>query len=160
MSLDEFSSHKVVLPAPSLPLPMQGGREQRSATTSLPPHLYQVGKGSIPYPSPPCKGWHVPWVIEVPYVVSHDDWPTQKEKGLIRMWQQHFHLHSWWKLKSVFYADEETHLTAEVLCCRTVTPHKMWPAVPSAAGGTDLRSASSCPLPPGFWIHEGSEIKR
>lgn len=36
MSLDEFSSHKVVLPAPSLPLPVQGGTEQRSATTSPP----------------------------------------------------------------------------------------------------------------------------
>lgn len=31
----------------------------------------------------------------------------------------------------------------------TVTPRKRLPAVPSVAWGTDLRSASSCPLPPG-----------
>lgn len=31
----------------------------------------------------------------------------------------------------------------------TVTPRKRLPAVPSEAWGTDLRSASSCPLPPG-----------
>lgn len=87
-------------PLPS-PCPCKGAESSAVLPLPLPPHLHQVGKGSIPYPSPPCKGWHVPWVIEVPYVVSHYDWPRQKQKGLIRMWQQHFHLHSWWKLKSV-----------------------------------------------------------
>lgn len=44
---------------------------------------------------------------------------------------------------------EETDPTDEAQCCGTVTPHKRLPAVPSVAWGTDLKSASSCPLPPG-----------
>lgn len=87
------------------PLPSLGrARGQRAAQCyHFPSHPISIRSGRGPYPIPPplCKGWHVPWVIEVPYVVSHYDWPRQKQKRLIRMWQWHFHLHSWWKLKSV-----------------------------------------------------------
>jgi len=51
-------------------------------------------------------------------------------------------------------ATRHTHTHTE-----TATPRKRWPASPSAAWGTDPRSASSFPRPLGSWTRERSEIK-
>lgn len=153
--LDEFSSHRLVLPALSLPLLRQGGIEQRSATTSLPPHLYQVRRGSVPYPSPPCKGQHVPWVIRGS-LCCLSLWLTCMRRESLCYSMNKTSLMAFTTERWVQEREKPTSLQR---CFETVTPHKTWPAVPLVAWGTGPRSGTSSHLPPGSWIREGSDMK-
>lgn len=144
-------------PFPS-PLPGQGGIEQHSATTSLPPHLYQVRRGSVPYPSPPCKGWHVPWVRRGS-LCCLSSWLTCME-GESLCYCVNLNISDDIYDRKMSARTRETYLMVEAWRWWTVTPHKTWLAVPSVAWGTGLRSAASSHLPLGSWIREGSDMKR
>lgn len=114
-----------------------------------------VGEGCAPFPSPPVKGGMIPGMV--PCNVSHSEGPVQRRTSHFRMQNTFMQCLYCEMLNWVFYEGNWPH--DEARCMERPTPHKSLPAVPSAALGTDLRSASSSLLPPGSWSHEGSVIK-